>query len=173
MPAPFATTGKSAATLSVSAETPLGPVLMAEKDGRLAGVWFSGQRHFPAEASDWLQETTPLLKRAGAQLAAYFAGELTGFDLPLAAVGTPFQQAVWRQLVGIPYGQTRSYGQVAQALGKSSASRAVGTAVGRNPWSVIVPCHRVLGSGGQLTGYAGGLDRKRRLLALESGGISR
>ncbi|MGY6587640.1 MAG: methylated-DNA--[protein]-cysteine S-methyltransferase [Wenzhouxiangella sp.] len=152
----------------MSVGTPLGPVLMAEKDGRLAGVWFSGQRHFPAEASCWLQENTPLLKRAGVQLAAYFAGELSQFDLPLATVGTPFQQAVWRQLVDIPYGQTRSYGQIALALGKSSASRAVGMAVGRNPWSIIVPCHRVLGSSGQLTGYAGGLDRKRWLLALES-----
>ncbi len=145
-----------------------GKLLLADRGDGLAGAWFIGQRHFPAGASDWRQESTPLLDSAAEQLAAYFAGEWTWFDLPLATVGTPFQQAVWRQLVDIPYGQTRSYGQIAQALGKPSASRAVGMAVGRNPWSVIVPCHRVLGSSGQLTGYAGGLDRKRRLLALES-----
>ena len=153
-------------------DSPLGRVLLADRGDGLAGVWFDGQRHYPAETSAWLPASTALLDRAAEQLGAYFAGKLTQFDLPLAAVGTSFQQAVWQQLVAIPFGQTRSYGQIAQALGKPSASRAVGMAVGRNPWSVIVPCHRVLGSGGQLTGYAGGLDRKRWLLALESGGNS-
>lgn len=150
-------------------ETSLGRMLLADQSGALAGVWLVGQRHFPAEGAAWASSRTPLLAQAGQQLKAYFAGELTGFDLPLAPVGTPFQQAVWRQLCEIPFGQTNSYGQIARALGKPSASRAVGLAVGRNPWSVVVPCHRVVGSGGQLTGYAGGLDRKRHLLALESG----
>jgi methylated-DNA-[protein]-cysteine S-methyltransferase len=109
-----------------------------------------------------------LLKEAARQLQAYWAGERKGFDLPLDVTwGTPFQQAVWRQLMTIPYGDTCTYADVARAMGKPLAVRAVGTAIGRNPLSVIVPCHRVLGSNGQLGGYSGGLDRKRALLALE------
>jgi methylated-DNA-[protein]-cysteine S-methyltransferase len=104
------------------------------------------------------------------QLDAYFAGELKDFDVPLDVQGTDFQQLVWKQLTAIPYGETWSYGEMAAAIGKPSASRAVGHANGRNPVSIIVPCHRVIGSSGKLVGYGGGLDRKQALLALESPG---
>lgn len=103
------------------------------------------------------------------QLSAYFAGELTAFDLPLHLEGTEFQRSVWDQLVRIPYGETWSYGELAGRLGKPNASRAVGLANGKNPVGIIVPCHRVIGASGGMTGYGGGLDRKVRLLAFESG----
>lgn len=115
------------------------------------------------------QESTPVLEAAVEQLAAYFAGDLKEFDLPLAAVGTPFQQKVWAQLTRIPYGETWSYLEVAKRLGDAKAVRAVGLANGRNPIAIIVPCHRVIGANGKLTGYAGGLWRKERLLSLERG----
>lgn len=111
--------------------------------------------------------TTPVLARAAAQLAAYFAGERRDFDLPLAPQGTPFQQRVWDALLAIPYGAVRSYGDVARAIGRPAASRAVGAANGRNPIAIIVPCHRVIGASGQLTGYGGGLPTKRWLLEHE------
>lgn len=142
-------------------------VFAAGPDG-LAGAWFRDQRHFPAEAQSWPRRRTELLANAELELKAYLAGELSDFDLPLAQQGTPFQRAVWEYLRSIPYGQSASYGQIARALGRPSAARAVGLAVGRNPWALIVPCHRVIGSNGDLTGYAGGLERKRWLLALEA-----
>lgn len=108
-----------------------------------------------------------MLARAAAQLAAYFAGERRDFDLPLAPQGTPFQQRVWDALLAIPYGAVRSYGDVARAIGRPAASRAVGAANGRNPIAIIVPCHRVIGASGQLTGYGGGLPTKRWLLEHE------
>ena len=110
---------------------------------------------------------TPLLARALAGFQAYFAGERDPFDIPIAFRGTPFQELVWRELLRIPYGETRSYGYVARAIGKPGASRAVGMACHANPIAIAVPCHRVVGAGGDLTGYGGGLDRKRALLALE------
>lgn len=110
----------------------------------------------------------PVLVEAARQLRAYFAGELTEFDLPLAPVGTAYQQRVWEQLLTIPYGQTATYGEIAGRLGQTSAaSRAVGLANGRNPIALIVPCHRVIGANGRLVGYAGGLERKQHLLTLE------
>lgn len=148
-------------------DTALGAMLLADRDDGLAGLWFLGQRHFPLEAELWPREKSEVIERAESQLADYFSGRLRVFDLPLAAVGTPFQQSVWRRLKEIPFGQHQTYGQIAASLGKPAAGRAVGAAVGRNPWSIVVPCHRVLGTGGQLTGYAGGLERKRQLLALE------
>ena len=111
-----------------------------------------------------------MLKRPRAQLQAYFAGELRDFELPLAAEGTPFQQRVWRALCDIPYGETISYGELARRIGQPTASRAVGLANGQNPISIVVPCHRVIGANGSLTGYGGGLARKRWLLAHESKG---
>jgi methylated-DNA-[protein]-cysteine S-methyltransferase len=153
----------------IDIDTPLGRMLIADNDAGLAGSWFFGQRHFPEAVSTWDRRETDTLALARQQLQAYFARQLQSFDLPLAPLGTPFQQSVWRQLRSIPYGQSSSYGRIATALGKPSASRAVGMAVGRNPWSVVVPCHRVLGSAGQMTGYAGGLERKSWLLALEAG----
>lgn len=113
----------------------------------------------------------PVLAETGRQLRAYFSGSLREFDLPLAMSGTPFQRRVWNELLNIPYGETRSYGEVARKIGASSAVRAVGAANGANPIPIVVPCHRVIGSGGRLVGYGGGLPLKRRLLALESGGL--
>lgn len=148
--------------------TPLGAVLIAASTRGIAGIWFEGQRHGP-DASGWtVQPDHPLLRRAAAQLDAYFAGRRSSFDLPLDPQGgTPFQRSVWQALQAIPAGGTTSYAELGQRIGRPAASRAVGVAVGRNPVSIVVPCHRVLGSGGALTGYAGGLERKRALLALE------
>ena len=155
--------------IACEVDTPLGRMMMADEGSGLAGLWFPGQRHFPNDAAGWPRGRSATLEEAAQQLDAYFAGRRQAFDLPLASAGSAFQQSVWQYLQAIPFGQTRSYGEIAQALGKPAASRAVGMAVGRNPWSLVVPCHRVVGSGGQLTGYAGGLERKRWLLALETG----
>ena len=149
-------------------ESPLGTMLIATSDAGVAGVWFEGQRHGP-DASGWREDGQhPVLREAVAQLRAYFAGERTGFELPLDLdAGTPFQRSVWSALLAIPRGATTSYAQIARQLGRPQAARAIGAAVGRNPVSIVVPCHRVLGTGGSLTGYAGGLERKTALLRLE------
>jgi len=154
-------------------ESPLGTMLLAATDRGLAGVWFVGQRHGP-DSRGWREDPShPVLREAMAQLAAWFAGERTGFDLPLdLQAGTSFQQEVWQALRAIPHGGTTSYAEIARRLGRPAAARAVGAAVGRNPVSIVVPCHRVLGSGGSLTGYAGGLERKTALLKLEGVGAS-
>lgn len=156
------------APVCVRYESPLGPMLLAATDRGLAGIWFEGQRHGP-DARGWREDTShPVLREAVAQLAAYFAGERTAFELPLdLQCGTRFQQSVWQALLAIPRGATTSYAQLARQLGRPQAARAIGAAVGRNPVSIIVPCHRVLGTGGSLTGYAGGLERKTALLRLE------
>jgi methylated-DNA-[protein]-cysteine S-methyltransferase len=143
-----------------SFETPIGPLLLSAEHGRLSGVAFSAS----AEA----RSTEPVLLEAEAQLDAYFAGELECFELPLALRGTEFQRSVWEALREIPYGSTTTYSELAAAIGRPSACRAVGAANGRNPLAVIVPCHRVIGAAGALTGYGGGLGRKRLLLALEA-----
>lgn len=129
----------------------------------MTGLRFCGQE-VPAQGP-----VSPVLAQAAAQLAEYFAGQRQSFTVPLAPRGTPFQQEVWRALCAIPYGQTRSYGQLAAALGRPSAARAVGGACRRNPIWLMIPCHRVVGASGSLTGYAGGLERKKALLALEQG----
>lgn len=149
-------------------ESPLGRMLLAATDRGLAGVWFEGQRHGP-DTTGWPQDARhPVLVEAVAQLRAYFAGERNAFDLALdLQAGTPFQQSVWNALRSIPSGGTTSYAELARGLGRDKAARAIGAAVGRNPLSVVVPCHRVLGTGGGLTGYAGGLERKTALLRLE------
>jgi methylated-DNA-[protein]-cysteine S-methyltransferase len=149
-------------------DSPLGPMIVAATARGLAGVWFAGQRHLP-DHTGWPQAPDhPVLVLATAQLADYFAGRRTTFDMPLDLQGgTPFQQSVWQALLAIPCGKTTSYGKLGQHVGKPTAVRAVGAAVGRNPVSVVVPCHRVLGADGALTGYAGGLDRKTALLQLE------
>ena len=152
-------------------DSPLGPMILAASTQGLCGVWFEGQRHGPSEErmQSWTPRTSnDLLQEASRQLQAYFAGEIQRFDLPLdLSAGTPFQQAVWQALLTIPLGASQSYGDLARRLANPKAVRAVGAAVGRNPVSIIVPCHRVLGAGGQLTGYAGGLWRKQALLQLE------
>jgi methylated-DNA-[protein]-cysteine S-methyltransferase len=147
--------------------TPLGPVLMARSSLGLAGLWFDGQAHHPgALAVPERTEADAVFDAAEQALADYFAGRHP--TLPqLDPQGTPFQATVWAALRAIAPGQLRRYGELAGALGKPPAARAVGAAVGRNPISIFIPCHRVLGADGSLTGYAGGLDRKRALLALE------
>ncbi|WP_328913904.1 MULTISPECIES: methylated-DNA--[protein]-cysteine S-methyltransferase [unclassified Streptomyces] len=150
-------------------DSPCGPLTLVARDGRLAGLYMTDQRHRPPQESFGRPDALPAFERAAEQLAAYFAGDLTGFDIELAMVGTPFQQRVWAALCEIPYGETVSYGELAQSLGQPGASRAVGLANGKNPIGVIVPCHRVVGANGSLTGYGGGLDRKRWLLDFEQG----
>ena len=151
--------------------SPLGPIWLAATDKGLAGMWFVGQRHAP-DISDWTRidnsHQHPVLNAAKQQLEAYFGGHLRQFDLPLElSCGTVFQQSVWQALLRIPVGETTSYGEISRRIAKPLAIRAVGTAISRNPISIIVPCHRVVGADGSLTGYAGGLDRKLALLQLE------
>ncbi|MEV3921456.1 methylated-DNA--[protein]-cysteine S-methyltransferase [Actinomadura coerulea] len=150
-------------------ESVVGPLTLVATDGALSGLYMEMQRHRPAQETFGAPgdpEEEPFATVA-AQLSAYFAGDLTEFDLPLRLHGTPFQERVWAALQEIPYGQTITYGELAVEIGSPSASRAVGLANGRNPVGVIVPCHRVVGSTGSLTGYGGGLDRKRYLLDFE------
>lgn len=155
-------------TLQARYDSPLGPIILAATGEQLVGVWFDGQRHQP-DTSTWPVATDhPVLQLAKTQLSEYFAGQRTTFELPLALDrGTDFQQAVWRALLSVPSGATVTYGELSQRVGKPAAVRAVGGAVGRNPLSIVVPCHRVLGANGALTGYAGGLERKTALLHLE------
>ena len=149
-------------------DSPLGPLTLAATDAGLAGAWFHGQRHWPDTRGWRSDDAHAVLREAATQLTDYFAGRRSHFDLPLdLSHGTAFQQAVWQALRAIPRGQTTSYGALSHGIGQPAAVRAVGAAVGRNPISVIVPCHRVLGADGSLTGYAGGLPRKSALLALE------
>lgn len=150
-------------------DTALGGVTLAASSSGLRGVWFDGQKHFPDLPGRAMTPDHPLLCEAQRQLREYFAGTRRVFDIALdLSHGTAFQQAVWKALLALPFGVSTSYGALAASLRRPEAVRAVAAAVGRNPLSVIVPCHRVLGSDGSLTGYAGGLDRKRALLALES-----
>ena len=161
-------------TVQARTDTPLGTVWLAASPAGLCGLWFDGQRHQPPQLDGpgaWPQAPgQPILQAAIAQLQQYLCGDRTRFDLPLDMEGgTAFQQAVWQALLALPCGHTTTYAALSQSLGRPSAVRAVAAAVGRNPISVVVPCHRVLGSDGSLTGYAGGLPRKAALLALEQG----
>jgi methylated-DNA-[protein]-cysteine S-methyltransferase len=148
--------------------SPLGGLLVARSADGIAGVWFDEQKHHPGSLDAPRRDDDPLLQAAIGELEACFAGREVTDELPLDLHGTPFQQTVWQALRGIARGQTLSYGELASRLGVPRAVRAVGAAVGRNPVSLLVPCHRVVGRDGSLTGYAGGLDRKRALLALEA-----
>ncbi|MDF2155213.1 methylated-DNA--[protein]-cysteine S-methyltransferase [Vibrio sp. CAU 1672] len=148
--------------------SPLGDITIQANAHGLLGIWFEicttkpdnlGERH----------DLHPILSQTVTQLGEYFAGQRSHFDLPLAATGTDFQMRVWQALTTIPYGETWSYQELANAIGNPNAVRAVGLANGKNPISIVVPCHRVVGKSGKLTGYAGGVERKRRLLALEQG----
>ena len=158
---------------SATYHSPVGRMTLVASDAALLGAWFEGQRHF---GGNWLpavtqQRETPLLSAARAWLDAYFDGRRPEAILPLAPVGTPFQLAVWRLLRQIPYGSVTTYGMLTEqlrALGVKACPQAVGSAVGRNPVSVFIPCHRVIGSDGSLTGYAAGLETKSFLLQLES-----
>ena len=148
-------------------ESPIGPLLLAGDEAGLQQVNFvNGRRQQNNPSPEWIEDPTRL-REAARQLRAYFGGELENFDLPLAMQGTPFQLNVWKNLCDIPYGETISYGELACRVGNPKAFRAVGLANGSNPVAIIVPCHRVIGSNGKLTGYGGGLPVKEKLLALE------
>jgi len=151
-------------------DSPLGELFLASREGalRVLSMWNPGER--PAPPATWHEDPgDDVLQATIAELGEYFEGTRTAFDVPLAPAGTPFQQSVWRALREIPYGSTTTYGALARQLGYDlTASRAVGLANGRNPIGIIIPCHRVIGADGSLTGYAGGLPRKRWLLALEA-----
>lgn len=150
--------------------TPIGPVSVVADGDEIVGVYMEVHKHGadPSEYGERADED-PLLVQAVRQLSEYFAGRRTEFDLPLRPQGTDFQQRVWRALCDIPFGQTWSYGELAQHIGSPTASRAVGLANGRNPISIVIPCHRVIGANGSMTGYGGGIERKRWLLAHEAG----
>lgn len=156
-------------TIFTAMDSQLGEILLAGNENGLTQVSFQNGKSPLSPAPDWRQDDT-FWATAVSQLTAYFAGELQTFDLPLAPKGTPFQQKVWAYLQTIPYGRTTTYGTIAQELGNPKSTRAVGAANGRNPIAVIIPCHRVIGSDGKLTGYAGGLKVKEALLALERNG---
>ena len=147
--------------------SPLGPILLAADETGLTGLWFEAQKYFPSFLGvDYQEKETPVLTETARWLDVYFSGKDPDILPPLHPQGSPFRQAVWNILLTIPRGQTMTYGEIARRLGVHSA-QAVGGAVGHNPISILIPCHRVVGSDGSLTGYAGGLDRKTRLLQLE------
>ena len=147
-------------------DTPLGKMTIQANQEGLLGAWFETQTTQPEDLGTF-DEHSPILLTAATQLSEYFCGNRNDFSLPLAAKGTPFQMQVWQALTTIPYGKTWSYQELANAVGNPKAVRAVGLANGKNPISVIVPCHRVIGKNGKLTGYAGGVERKKKLLSLE------
>ena len=147
--------------------SPLGPILLAADETGLTGLWFEGQKYFPSFSGvEYQEKETPVLIETVRWLDVYFSGKDPGFLPPLHPQGSPFRQTVWDILLTIPRGQTMTYGEIARRLGVHSA-QAVGGAVGHNPISILIPCHRVVGSDGSLTGYAGGAERKARLLQLE------
>jgi methylated-DNA-[protein]-cysteine S-methyltransferase len=148
-------------------DSPIGPLLCTSNGDALTGIFMEVHKHGPVRTPEWRQDASKF-QDAFRQLRDYFAGKRRTFDLPLAPQGTEFQQRVWKALLEIPFGETMSYGALAKTLGMPAASRAVGAANGRNPLSIVVPCHRVIGANGSLTGYGGGLPRKRWLLAHES-----
>ncbi len=152
--------------------SPLGPLLAIAHDDAVAALHFVDGKYAPAIRPDWREDPdhSPL-RRLGTQLAEYFAGRRTAFDLPLAPSGTDFQRRVWREIAKVPPGRTTTYAAIAARAGAAGSARAAGAATGRNPLSIVVPCHRIVASSGALTGYAGGLDRKRRLLALEGAAV--
>lgn len=155
--------------------SPIGILLIAATDVGICGIYFEEHKHFKGKDS-WLEKPTQAamqhLKKAATQLDEYFAGQRTEFDVALDMTGTEFQRGVWTALTAIPFGKSVSYAQHAQGLGNPKALRAVGSAIGKNPVSIIVPCHRVIGSSGAVTGYAGGVERKRFLLAREDIAVS-
>ncbi|MCL2069385.1 MAG: methylated-DNA--[protein]-cysteine S-methyltransferase [Treponema sp.] len=162
---------KEAKIHTVITETPLGKIQAAACDNGLRGLWFIGQKYFPQGTETWIKEQEqPVFAALLAWLDEYFSGKEPKVKIPLSPVGTDFQQAVWKQLLSIPYGKTTTYGAIAARLfpGKKAAAQAVGGAVGHNPISLLIPCHRVLGADGSLTGYAGGLERKQALLDMET-----
>jgi methylated-DNA-[protein]-cysteine S-methyltransferase len=153
--------------LTTTFDSPIGVLTLTSEDGHLTGLYMDDQRHAPTGSDQWVPDDSAF-KDVLAQLDAYFSGRINDFDVPLRMEGTEFQRRVWEGLTRIPYGETWSYAQLAGKVGNPKACRAVGLANGRNPVAVIVPCHRVIGANGTLTGYGGGLDRKRWLLDHET-----
>ena len=151
-------------------DSPVGVITLLAEEGVLTGLYMEQQRYAPAGDSTW-REDRAVLSHVVDELGAYFARELTDFTVKVQGVGTPFQQEVWSELTRIPYGTTISYGELARRVGRPGAARAVGSANGHNPVGIIVPCHRVIGADGSLTGYGGGLPRKTWLLEHESGSL--
>ncbi|HEX6325679.1 MAG TPA: methylated-DNA--[protein]-cysteine S-methyltransferase [Jiangellaceae bacterium] len=149
-------------------DSPIGPLLLTADDGGLTRLYMEVRKHGPDEVQPEWRRDDSAFTEACRQLDEYFAGQRTEFDLPLNPAGTPFQRRVWEALKTIPYGEIRSYGEIAEQIGRPGAARAVGLANGRNPISIVVPCHRVIGASGALTGYGGGLERKQYLLNLET-----
>jgi methylated-DNA-[protein]-cysteine S-methyltransferase len=151
-------------------DSPYGALLLAASEKGLCGVYFDRQKHSPKRGRDWRHAPeNPHLARAKRQLAEYFAGKRRDFDLELDPAGSSFQKRVWSAISRVPYGETITYGELARRSGFPAGARAAGAATGRNPIGIIVPCHRIVGANGSLTGYAAGLPRKRALLALEAG----
>jgi methylated-DNA-[protein]-cysteine S-methyltransferase len=149
--------------------SPLGQMLLVASDTALTGLHFLDEKYYPGVAAEWQRAANAkMIMRARMQLDEYFAGTRTEFALPVEPDGTAFQRVVWRALQEIPYGTTINYGSLARRIGNANASRAVGAANGRNPISIVIPCHRVIGANGDLTGYAGGMARKEALLRLEA-----
>lgn len=153
--------------------SPQGSMLLVATDDGLCGVYFHGQKYFPSAREGKCDANHALLKQVKRELKEYFAGKRTRFDVPLDPDGTPFQCAVWKQIAKVAFGKTLTYGELAKRAGHPGSARAAAAATGRNPVSIIVPCHRIMGADGSLTGYAGGLARKRALLRLEGGGKAR
>ena len=151
-------------------ESPQGPMLLLASGEGLSGVYFDGQKYLPQVDPDWRRDARHApLRQAKRELAEYFGGGRERFETALTPEGTPFQRSVWKAISTVGFGETITYRELARRAGRPDSVRAAGAATGRNPISIIVPCHRIVGSSGSLTGYAGGLDRKRALLALESG----
>lgn len=151
-------------------DSPCGGMLIAASEKGITGVYFNRQKYHPKRDAGWQHAPDNVhLQKAKKQLAEYFSGKRREFDLPLDPAGSGFQKRVWKAIAGVPYGQTITYGELARRSGFPEGARAAGAATGRNPIGIIVPCHRIVGANGKLTGYAGGLDKKRALLALESG----
>jgi methylated-DNA-[protein]-cysteine S-methyltransferase len=150
-------------------ESPYGRMLLVAGDKGLSGVYFEGQKYYPSIDPQWRRDDGHfLIAQTRRELTEYFAGRCERFEVAIAPEGTAFQLAIWRGIAGVGFGNTLSYGQLAQSAGYPGKARAAGAATGRNPLTIIVPCHRIVASNGALTGYAGGLERKRALLALES-----
>ena len=151
-------------------ESPQGRMLLVATDDGIAGIYFERQKYIPKKDKEWRHAPDhAALKRARRELGEYFAGRRTRFDVPLDPQGTAFQRKVWNAIGKVAYGRTLSYGELAKRAGEAGSARAAGAATGRNPIGIIVPCHRIMGANGALTGYAGGIGRKRALLALEAG----
>ncbi len=153
--------------LTTTIDSPVGTLFVAADDQGLRTIAFPDSRHPVRRDDDWREGDSPLLRNARIQLDEYFSGRRRGFELPLSPRGTPFQQSVWAALAGIPYGRTISYAELARRVGRPTAMRAVGAANGRNPLPIVLPCHRVIGADGALTGFGGGLPAKQLLLKLE------